>query len=54
MLYQEVHNRRKNLCFFGIPKSTTGVENTFGVMHTFLKEEQDLENVENIAFQRAH
>ena len=25
LLYQEVYNRRENLCFFGIPESTTGV-----------------------------
>ena len=28
LLYQEVYNRRENLRFFGIPESTTGVENT--------------------------
>ena len=54
MLYQEVHNRRENLRFFGVPESTTGVQNTFSVMHNFLKEELNLENAENIEFQRAH
>ena len=54
LLYQEVYNRRENLRFFGIPESTTGVENTFEVMRNFLKEELELENTENIEFQRAH
>ena len=54
LLYQEVYNRRENLRFFGIPESTTGAENTFGVMRSFLKEELDVENAENIEFQRAH
>ena len=54
LLYQEVYNRRENLRFFGIPESTTGAENTFEVMRNFLKEELDLENAENIEFQRAH
>ena len=54
LLYQEVHNRRENLRFFGVPESTTGVQNTFSVMHNFLKEELNLENAENIEFQRAH
>ena len=35
-------------------ESTTGAENTFEVMRNFLKEELDLENAENIEFQRAH
>ena len=52
LLYQEVYNRREN--FFGIPESTTSAENTFEVMCNFLKEELDLENAENIEFQRAH
>ena len=50
LLYQEVYNRRENLRFFGIPESTTGVENTFEVMRNFLKEELELENTENIEF----
>jgi len=54
LLYQEVYNRRENLHFFGIPESTTAVKNTFEVMRNFLKEELDLENAENIEFQRAH
>ena len=54
LLYQEVHNRRENLRFFGVPESTTGVQNTFSVLHNFLKEELNLENAENIEFQRAH
>ena len=54
LLYQEVYNRRENLRLFGIPESTTGAENTFEVMRNFLKEELDLENAENIEFQRAH
>ena len=59
LLYQEVYNRRENLRFFGIPaESTTGAENTFEiyapVVRKFLKEELDLENAENIEFQRAH
>ena len=54
LLYQEVHNRRENLRFFGVPESTTGVQNTFSVMHNFLKEELNLENEENIEFKRAH
>lgn len=54
LLYQEVYNRRENLRFFGIPESTTGVENTFEVMRNFLKEELELQNTENIEFQRAH
>ena len=54
LLYQEVYNRRENLRFFGVPESTTGVQNTFSVMHNFLKEELNLENAENIEFQRAH
>ena len=54
LLYQEVYNRSENLRFFGIPESTTGAENTFEVMRKFLKEELDLENAENIEFQRAH
>ena len=54
MLYQEVYNRSENLRFFGIPECTTGAENTFEVMRKFLKEELDLENAENIEFQRAH
>ena len=52
-LYQEVYNRRENLRFFEIPESTTGVQNTFSVMHNFLKEELNLENAENTEFQRA-
>ena len=40
--------------FFGIPESNTGAENTFEVMRNFLKEELDMENAENIEFQRAH
>jgi len=39
------------LHFFGIPEST---EDTPEVMRNFLKEELDLENAENIEFQRAH
>ena len=54
LLYQEVYNRRENLRFFGIPESTTGAESTFEVMRNFLKEELDLENAEDIEFQRAH
>ena len=54
LLYQEVYNRRENLRFFGVPESTTGVQNTFSVMHNFLREELNLENAENIEFQRAH
>ena len=54
LLYQEVYNRRENLRFFGVPESTTGAENTFEVMRKFLKEEMDLENAEDIEFQRAH
>ena len=54
LLYQKVYNRRENLRFFGIPESTTGAENTFEVMRNFLKEELDLENAENIEFQKAH
>ncbi|XP_015754203.1 PREDICTED: uncharacterized protein LOC107333851 [Acropora digitifera] len=55
LLYQEVYNRRENLRFFGgIPESPTSVQNTFSVMHNFLKEELNLENAENIEFQRAH
>ena len=54
LLYQEVYNRRENLRFFGIPESTTGAENTFEVILIFFKEELDLENTENIEFQRAH
>ena len=54
LLYQEVYNRRENLRFFGVPESTTGVQNTFSVMHNFLKEELNMENAENIEFQRAH
>ena len=56
LLYQEVYNRRENLRFFGIPESTAGAEreNTFELMRNFLKEELDLENAENIEFQRAH
>ena len=56
LLYQEVYNRRENLRFFGIPESTTGAEreNTFEVMRKFLKTDLDLENAENIEFQRAH
>ena len=54
LLYQEVYNRRENLRFFGIPESTTAAENTFEVMRNFLKEELDLENADNIEFQRAH
>ena len=56
LLYQELYNKRENLLFFGIPESTTGAdrENTFQVMRNFLKEQLDLENAENIEFQRAH
>ena len=54
LLYQEVYNRRENLRFFGIPESTTAAENIFEVMRNFLKEELDLENADNIEFQRAH
>ena len=53
LLYQEVYNRRENLRFFGIPESTSGAKNTFEVVRKFLKEELDLENAENIEFQRA-
>ena len=35
-------------------RSTTGVQNTFSMMHNFLKEELNLENAETIEFQRAH
>jgi len=54
LLYEEVSNRRENLRFFGVPESTTSVQNTFSVMHNFLKEELNLEKAENIEFQRAH
>ena len=54
LLYQEEYNRRENLRFFGIPESTTAAENIFEVMRNFLKEELDLENADNIEFQRAH
>lgn len=37
-----------------MPESTTGGENTFGVMHNFVKEELNLESAENVEFQRAH
>ena len=54
LLYQEVYNRRENLRFFGIPESTTGVENTLEVMRNFLKEELELGDSKNIEFQRVH
>ena len=56
LLYQEVFNKRENLRFFGIPESTTGAErkNAFEVILNFLKGNLDLENAENIGFQRAH
>ena len=37
LLYQEVYNRRENFCFFGIPESTTGAQNTFEEMLFFLE-----------------
>ena len=51
-----MYNRRENLRFFGIPESSTGAEreNTFEVMRKFLKTDLDLENAENIEFQRAY
>ena len=54
LLYQEVYNRRKNLCFFGIPESSGGIEDVPRVVHKFLKEELELEITGDIEFQRAH
>ena len=54
LLYQEVYNRRENLRFFGIPEAASGAEDTTKVVHHFFKEELELEDGENIEFQRAH
>ncbi|KAL9982944.1 hypothetical protein ACROYT_G005059 [Oculina patagonica] len=54
LLYQEVYNRRENLRFFGIPEAASGAEDTAKVVHHFFKEELELEDGENIEFQRAH
>ena len=54
LLYQEVYNRRENLCFFGIPEPIGDTEDVHQVVHKFLKEELELEITEDIEFQRAH
>lgn len=40
--------------FFGIPEPTSGVENVPLVVRKFLKDELELENAEDMEFQRAH
>ena len=53
-MYQEVYHGRENLRFFGIPESSSGIEDVPRVVHKFLKEELELEITEDIEFQRAH
>ena len=43
LLYQELYNRRENLRFFGIPESSSGIEDVPRVVLKFLKEELELE-----------
>ena len=54
-MYQEVYNRRENLCFLGIPESYPNEDdNTGEVVHRFLARDLELDGARDVEFQRVH